>query len=212
MNPAIAAAGISTVGSLIGGQLRNSAADYQARRQMAFQEEMSNTAYQRTMADMKAAGLNPMLASKVGGASSPPGAMAQMADFITPAVSAGTSAYSAAMGGQKTEQDIELSKSQQAVSQATADKIIQEVLNARTQNDVIVQTVKQLKENVRLLGAQTAVSQANANLIAQQIKRTKAEAVLLNIDAESMEQLEKVLGASNPVFKVFDMALKALKR
>lgn len=50
-----------------------------AKEQMAFQERMANTSYQRAMDDMEKAGLNPMLAFSQGGASVPTGAAAAVA-------------------------------------------------------------------------------------------------------------------------------------
>jgi hypothetical protein len=73
MNPVAAA----VAGSVITGAFNKRSAD----KQMRFQDNQSRTQYQRAVADMRAAGLNPMLAAKLGGNAAMSGASATMPDL-----------------------------------------------------------------------------------------------------------------------------------
>lgn len=73
MNPLVAA----VAGSVISGAFNKRSAD----KQMRFQDNQSRTQYQRAVADMRAAGLNPMLAAKLGGNAAMSGASATMPDL-----------------------------------------------------------------------------------------------------------------------------------
>jgi len=84
---AIAGAGIGGSFDAEAGQRATNAQNMElAQKQMDFQREMSNTAYQRATADMKAAGINPMVAYQQGGASSPAGAQATMQNPESPEI------------------------------------------------------------------------------------------------------------------------------
>ncbi|WNK12967.1 MAG: DNA pilot protein [Microvirus sp.] len=194
MDP-ITGALISGGSSLLGGAMNNlwgganaSAANsqnlgnayLQAQWNLASQQQnqqwmtqMSNTAYQRGTADMKAAGLNPALMYGSGGAaSSPTSSPAQMSipnqivkpsqDIISPAVSSAMQMASVIEGIKKTETD------RAAVGASTAETA------ARTA--AVLAEIPGKEKSGALAAAQIAATQAATQASTAQARLTSSQA------------------------------------
>lgn len=129
----LASVGLGILGA--GGQIQtNQANRAMAREQMNFQERMSNTAAQRSVADFRAAGLNPALAYE-NVSSTPGGASAQMGNAAASGQSAATAFNQLLMQKQQNAADLRLKESQAqlAHNQAVQAKSSSDLMHQQAQ-------------------------------------------------------------------------------
>jgi DNA polymerase III alpha subunit (gram-positive type) len=188
----------AVVGSLIDAKASrdaSAASAEAANQQMLFQQRMSDTSYQRQVEDLKKAGINPMLVSKLGGASTPAGAMPQVfVPQIGSSFSQIASGLSSAAQASKTTTEGEiLEQTGFAQARANLEKTVADIGFTAQQTSKLVKDTELVAEQIATEREKPAQVRAMVDSL---IAQTKTE----GFKQLNLEQQTKLLQAQIPMY------------
>lgn len=144
----------------------------EAQKARDWSEHMSNTAYQRSMNDMRAAGLNPMLAFSQGGASTPSGPSATMPAAEMESNRMGDAlkgAVSTAFEAKKLNKDLEEQDSRIALNAAAKEAKQSEIQLNR-------ESARSLDQGTKYKEVETQLAKTNLPTVAAEAQLRQAQA------------------------------------
>lgn len=153
----------------------------QAEDSRAWSDEMRSTAYQDTMKDMHAAGLNPILAYKTGSSSAPSGATASIsAPNLSQLGSSALDAYQREKQIELTDKQIDKTVEESYLTRSQTEKNYQEAHKLEWENRIAPLTYSSALEQ-RLMEAQKFSRQKEIETLKTKLT-PKADKVLKFID------------------------------